>query len=393
MQIYKTFFKVMAKYKISLMIYTGITVFMLIALTATSETDEDVSLNKYTILVVDNDNSEVSKEFINFLGSKHTLKEGSYTDEQIKDMLYYLTIREYIVIPEGFGESFINLTDQTKSPVDSLLDATYDDAMPYAIFINMQINQYLNSVKDYMKSGLSLKDASEKCIDSMDTSKYVEMQKKETIQSAKIYTSFQYLPFGIMTVIFSGVLPVITSFNEAEKKNRTIISSYKITSRNIALVLGSATIAALVTSVLDIVTGFRNNGPFLFTTSWWLSIVNTFIYTLSITMLMSMITSLPLGTSKKGRIDSNSYITCILGLTFSFLGGTFVDLTILGDKVAAIGRFIPNYWYSTAARKIWFESANLSDLTECFIFQLLFGLVCVSIGLVFTKFYGNKGTN
>ena len=110
-------------------------------------------------------------------------------------------------------------------------------------------------------------------------------------------------------------------------------------------------------------------------------------------MLMSMITSLPLGTSKKGRIDSNSYITCILGLTFSFLGGTFVDLTILGDKVAAIGRFIPNYWYSTAARKIWFESANLSDLTECFIFQLLFGLVCVSIGLVFTKFYGNKGTN
>ena len=110
-------------------------------------------------------------------------------------------------------------------------------------------------------------------------------------------------------------------------------------------------------------------------------------------MLLSMITSLPLGINKTGSAGTSSFITCIIGLAFSFLGGTFVDLTILGEKVAVIGRFIPNYWYSTAIHKIWFESADFSDLTACYGFQILFGFVCLSIGLVFTKFFGNKGTS
>ena len=391
MQIFKTFFKVMKQYKISLAIYTAIIIFMLLMMTGGEKADEEVSLNKFTILVVDNDNSEVSKELVKFLDSKHNLKEGTYSDEQIKDMLYYLTIREYVEIPEGFGENFTKLTETSdENIVDSLLETTYDDSMPYAIFINMQINQYLNSVKDYMKSGVSLADASSKCTEAMDTSKFVEMQKKETVTSEKIYSSFQYLPFGIMTIIFSGVLPVVMSFNESEKKNRTIISSYKMTNRNIALVLGCATIATLVTVILDVVTSFRNNGPFLFTLPWYLSIANTFIYTLSITMLLSMITSLPLGIAKKGTANANSYITCILGLSFSFLGGTFVDLSLLGDKVAKIGQFTPNYWYSIGLKEIWYEGATFSDVAGTFGMQLLFGLVCLSIGLVFTRFFGEK---
>jgi len=391
MQIFKTFFKVMNQFKLSLALYTAIIISMLLMMTGGSDPDEEVALNKYTVLVVDNDNSEVSKELVKFLGSKQNLKEGTYTDEQIKDMLYYLTIREYIEIPEGFGESFEKLTEESDSDmVDSLLETTYDDSMPYAIFINMQINQYLNSVKEYMRSGVSLQDASEKCTETMDASKFVKMHNKETVTTEQIYASFQYLPFGIMTIIFSGVLPVVMSFNESEKKNRTIISSYKMTNRNIALVLGCATIAALVTVILDIVTSCINNGPFLFTTPWYLSIANTFIYTLSITMLLSMITSLPLGASKKGTANANSYITCIFGLSFSFLGGTFVDLSLLGDKVAKIGQFTPNYWYSIGLKKIWQENATLNDVTNCFGMQLLLGIVCLSIGLAFTKFLGTK---
>ena len=87
MQIYKTFFKVMKKYKISIALYTAIIVFMLVAITAaTSPDSETVEDNRYTILVVDNDQSEISKELVNFLGTKHILKEGTYTDEQIKDL-------------------------------------------------------------------------------------------------------------------------------------------------------------------------------------------------------------------------------------------------------------------------------------------------------------------
>ena len=79
-----------------------------------------------------------------------------------------------------------------------------------------------------------------------------------------------------------------------------------------------------------------------------------------------------------------------IGLSFAFLGGTFVPLTILGDEVAKVGRFIPNYWYSTACLRIWNEGAGLSDIIDCFGLQILFGVLCLSIGLVFTRFFGDK---
>ena len=390
MHVYKTFFKVMTKYKLSIIIYTAIVIFMLFSLinAYSASEEEDVAEKKYTLLIVDNDNSELSKELVKFLGTKHYLEDGSYTDEQIKDMLYYQHITEYIVIPEGFGEKYEKAAENSEA--STLLQATYDEALPYGIFVNMQIDQYLNAVKDYMNSGNTLAEASAKCTDAMDSSKYVSMQKKETVAAQRVYTSFQFLPFGILTIIFSGVLPVIMCFNDAERKNRTIISSYKMTKRNFELILGSASLAFVVTSLLVGLASASQNSEYIFTTSWWLSVGNAFIYTLSVTMLLSMITSLPLGINTKESANTSTFITCIIGLSFSFLGGTFVDITILGDKVAKIGQFTPNYWYSVASRKIWYEGGNLSDVAESFGMQLLFGLVCLSIGLCFTRFFGEK---
>jgi len=390
MHVYKAFFKVMTKYKLSIIIYTTIVIFMLFSLinAYSASEEEDVAEKKYTLLIVDNDNSELSKELVKFLGTKHYLEDGSYTDEQIKDMLYYQYISEYIVIPEGFGEKYEKASENSEA--SSLLQATYDEALPKGIFINMQIDQYLNAVKDYMNSGYTLEEASAKCTDAMDSSKYVSMQKKETVATQRVYTSFQFLPFGILTIIFSGVLPVIMCFNDAERKNRTIISSYKMTKRNFELILGSASLALVVTSLLVGLASASQNSEYIFTTSWWLSVTNSFVYTLSVTMLLSMITSLPLGINTEGSANTSTFITCIIGLSFSFLGGTFVDITILGDKVAKIGQFTPNYWYSVASRKIWYEGGNLSDVAESFGMQLLFGLVCLSIGLCFTRFFGEK---
>ncbi len=398
MQIFKTFFKVMVRYKMSITVYTLIIVFMLLVLTgalSSGKEEEVVTEAQYTVLIKDEDNSDVSKELIEYIGSKHTLKEGEYTEDQIKDMLYYLTIKEYIVIPEGFGDEFKKLVSENATltediTADSLLETTYDDAMPYAIFINMQINQYLNAVKDYMAGGLSLEEASDRCTESLDTSKYVSLYKKETISSERVYKAYQFLPFGIITIVFSGVLPVVLSFNGAEKKNRMIVSSCSMAKRNLMLVLGALTTSLLVVMILIAICSVTNSTDFLFTTSWWLSVANTICFTICINSLLLMITSLPLGVGKEGGVNTTVFITLIISMSFSFLGGTFVDLTILGDKVAAIGRFTPNYWYSLACRKIWYEGAALSDVAGSFGIVLLFGLVCLSIGLGFTKFFGNE---
>ena len=80
-----------------------------------------------------------------------------------------------------------------------------------------------------------------------------------------IYNSFLVLPFGILTILFSGVLSVVISFNEKEKKNRTLVSSTKMTTRNIALVMGTLTIAVIVTSLLITIATLNYSTSYLFT--------------------------------------------------------------------------------------------------------------------------------
>ena len=396
MHIYKTFFKVVKQHKLSIIIYSCIIVFMMIAMTGgANNTDDTFTLASYHLLVVDNDHSEISEALVSYLGKKHILQENNYTQEQIKTQLYYQNISEYIVIPEGFGASFSEVTSKDGTYVQtedfaSRLEATYDDSMPRGIFINTQINDFLNSMADYIKMGKTVSEASEKSEEVLDISGVVSRQKLEINECHDIYTSFTFIPFGIVSIIFSGVLPVIICFNEKERKNRTIVSSIKMTSRNLALAVGTVTVAIVVTTLLIAVSTLLKGGDFIFGEAWWLSILNAYIYTACITMLLSMITSLPLGIDKSGTANTSVFVTMIISLAFSFLGGTFVDLTLLGDKVAVVGRFIPNFWYSTATHKIWYEGAGITDLLSCFGFQLLFGLVCMSIGLVFTKFFGDK---
>ena len=393
MQIYKTFFRVTKQHKVGILLYLGIIIFMLLSMTDNpSESIGTVTSKKYTVLIEDEDNSEVSKMLVTYLGTKHDLKTEKFTDDQIKTMLYYERISDYIVIPKGFGNAFENaIKSGNQNDMSALLESTYDEALPRGIFINMQINEYLNAVADYTNLGYSLKESSAKAESSLDITRFVSMQDQNIDSVSGIYSSFVFLPFGIITIIFSGVLPVVISFNESEKKNRTVISSTKLTTRNVALVLGTLTIAAIVTTVLVTIATFKNSSEFMFTHEWWLSTINAFVYTSVVAMLISMITSLPLGIDKQGTANTSAFLTVIISLSFAFLGGTFVPLSILGDGIAVVGRFIPNYWYSTAANKIWYESASLADLIPCFGFQLLFGLVCLSIGLVFTKFFGSKG--
>ena len=399
MQVYKTFFKVLRKYKMSLIMYSAIMIFMIWVFASESGSgSNDIVQKKYSLLIVDEDNSETSKEFVSYMGKKHNLEVGEYTEDQIKDMLFYENISEYIVIPKGFGETIDSVVKAKKNgktvseeELASLLQATYDDGMPRGIFINMQINQYLNAVTDYMASGESLGDASKRADEALDISEFTTFREEDVDVNAVKYTSFLVLPYGIISIIFSGVIPVIIAFNEKEKKNRTAVSSIKLTTRNISLILGAATVAFAVATIFIIVITLKNGGDFAFTNAWWLSVLNTYIYTLTATLLLSMLTSFPILISK-GSTNAASFLTVIIGLSFAFLGGTFVDLDILGEGVAKVGRFIPNYWYSIVCKKIWYEGAGLTDLFGCYGLQILFGAVCLAIGLAVTRYYGNKAS-
>ena len=107
MTVFKTFFKVLKNYKISLIIYLSISIGVTAMLAGMSGgSDNKYSTTSHGLVVIDNDDSEISRELVAFLDEVNVIKEGDFTDEQIAQLMYYTKISNYLIIPEGFGDAF-----------------------------------------------------------------------------------------------------------------------------------------------------------------------------------------------------------------------------------------------------------------------------------------------
>ena len=375
MQIYKTFFKIVKKNIFFILMYAvivlGVTMAMIAA--TSSKEEEKVKQEKYNIIVVNQDDSEISRALYDYLGEHHTLIPAEqFTKEQITDQIFYEKVLSYIEIPAGFGEAY-------EKSGENRIESTYDDNMPIGMFINMQIDNYLNSVKGFENLDYSLEEAITKTDDSLDMEKYIQMQSQEKSSENTTSMIFNFLPYGILNIIFLGILPVFATFHEEEKANKMQVSGLSSAKKNLSLLLGAATLALVMLVVFDTVVSIPEADQYLFSKTWFFAIGNTVVYTISISMLGFFISNLMGADVAAISVASN-----VIGLGFAFVGGTFVPLRILGDQVKVIGRLIPNYWYSQANEYI-FGSAEPSKIFLCYGMQLVFGVMVLCVGLVVSK--------
>ncbi len=391
MSLYKAFFKIIKKNLLGIVIYFGITLGVLMLLNGVYADNESkkATLDKYNIYVENLDNSEYADAVVDFLKRMHNVKEEKLTEEQVKDLLYYQQVVAYVKIPEGFGDTF-------EKTGENRIVNMYDDSIPVGLYITLQLDNYLNSLRGYTDQGLSIADGSGKAMDSLDITNYVSIHAKEKQKNGTLKGNFNYLPYGILCVMITGVFPAVVAFNKGEKKNRIQVSSMAPGKRNMWILGGGATFAMILMVVMVIVASLMGSGgaavpgnagdsaasaasSVLFTESWWLAVANTAIFTLVVAMMISMFANVPFFASAGASALSN-----IVGLGFCFLGGTFVPLSILGDGVKKVSQFLPNYWYSTANTRI-FDGGTFADVWDCFAIELAFGLVCLFVGLAVSK--------
>ena len=111
MIVFKTFFKVLSRYKFSMIMYLVIAIAII---TIMSGFNSSGNASYYSvsqgIIVLDNDKSEVSRGLIKYLETINYIYEDSFSDEQITDMIYYKKASNYLVIAEGFGAAFLSGT-------------------------------------------------------------------------------------------------------------------------------------------------------------------------------------------------------------------------------------------------------------------------------------------
>lgn len=378
MQVFKTFAKVAKKKFPNTITYFIVFFVLIIAMSfqADSSSSNQFCVSSVDICLIDEDQSMASQALCDYLGSiHHRVTLDSYDRESLQDNLYYYQIGYIVKIPSGFEErlrsgDYKNLIETSKR---------HDSASGY--FVDCQIDAYLNSVAAYLANGFSLQDAladTNQSLERVPQVRSIRFADAAKSSGTLMYYFFQYLPYVALMILMCGLSPVLMTFHE--KKIDARIHCSALANIRISSQLGLACFAyVFFIWIVFLVVAFALTGPSqFFSAAGLMCILNSGVF-----MLIATAIALLLGSF---NLDMNivNMVSNILSLGMSFLCGIFVPQSILGDKVLAIGRFLPAYWNVRVINMLSpFSDDTLSMPTYwmCIGIQLLFFAALFSVYL------------
>lgn len=376
MTVFSTFWKVINKYKGTIILYTVmLIVFGGINMT-TNDTGVDFTSTKPDILIVNNDkDSEITKNLVKYMSDSANIVSVKDNEEARDDALFYRDISYIIYIPKDYGIDTLNVknVELEIKKVD-----TYDAALA-----EMMLSRYVETQNIYLKTNISESELINNINESLKDKTNVEIVSKlNTDKLTKVSRYFNFASYSIMAVTIYIICLVITSFHEQSVNKRIIISSMNYKEHNRLLLLASS-VYALVVWLLYTILGFVILGNELFTLRGLLFIGNEFIFTFCCLTLSLLISSL---CYSKVAVSG---IVNVVALGSAFLCGAFIPLEMLPSSVIKIAHILPTYYFINSNEILKsLEVINISNLHGIFIntiIMLLFSILFIIINNIVTK--------
>lgn len=383
MQLFKAFCKIgkrrIATIGIYFVIYAVITI--ILSATAKDNLNANFQSKELSVCVIDEDNSKASKALTSYLGSIHHLVTLENDPEVLQDHLYYRDINYVLTISKGFEEKL--LAGEKEGFVTNV-------KVPGSLagyFADQQVTEYIQALQLYLTGGFSIDEAIEKVSASFANAGEVEavVFEKETADGKKeVFYFYQYLPYIFILLLFAGLAPIIMIFQEKDIRNRISCSAQKLLSRNLELALGCGAYSIAIWFLFMILGTLVYRGS-MFTENALYAMLNSFVFLLISIGLTLLLSCFDLGVNVMNVVN---IVANLFGLGMSFLGGVFVPQNMLSDKVLAVSRFLPTYWYVRANNMLAGFSSESFDMHlywNAIGIQLLFALTAFALTLVASK--------
>ena len=370
MTVFNTFWKIIKKYKGTIILYTVMLIVFGGLNTTTNDTGIEFSSSKPDILIVNNDKYEgITKNLVDYLTDNSNMIDIKDDESARDDALFYRDISYIIYIPKNYRIDTLNgkNVELEIKKVD-----TYDAALT-----EMMLSRYIETQNIYLKTKISENELINNINESLKNKTNVEIiSKLNTDKLTSITRYFNFASYSIMAVTIYIICLVITSFHEQSVNKRIIISSMNYKKHNRLLLLSSS-IYAIVVLILYTLLGFIILGNELFSIRGLLFIGNEFVFTMSCLTLSLLISSL---VSSKVAVSG---IVNVVALGSAFLCGAFIPLEWLPSSVIKIAHILPAYYFISSNETIkTLEIINTSTLHTVFIntavilaFTILFTII------------------
>lgn len=367
MTVFKTFWKVVNKYKGTIILYTVMLLTFGTMNLKTNDINTTFTNSKPDVLIIDQDESLISKNLVDYFDKFANLVKVEESEDKIDDALFYRDVSYVIYIPYGYEKDILNGINpelEIKSAGD------YE-----ASLANMLLSRYINVQNIYSKS-VDNDELIEVINNNLANSANVNIvSKMDNVKSSNMASFFNFASYSIMAVIMYIICLVLSSFHDENVNKRTIVSSMNYKKYN-RLVLISSFGFSFIVWILYTLLGFVLLDDML-SIRGVIYIINTFVFSFCALNLALLISSL---TSNKNAING---IVNVLALGQAFLCGAFILAEFLPEFVLKIAHIFPSYWYINSNNLMsTMEVINFNNMKPVFanllvliIFSIVFMII------------------
>lgn len=375
MTVFNTFWKVINKYKGTIILFTV----MLVAFgginTTTSNNSLDFANDKPDIIIINNDqNKGLTKNLISYLKENTNVK--NIKEEKIDDALFYRQVNYIIYIPKNYRNDILS---GINPKIDKKTTGDYDSSLAEII-----LKRYLKTQEVYSKTTSNEEELIGKINTNLKTKSEVSITSTvNTDKTSKASRYYNFASYSIMYTIIFIICMVLSSFNEKVIKKRTIISSMNYKTHN-KLILKASFLYSIIVWLLFMVLGIILFPDTIISLRGLIYTINAFVFTFASLTLALLISSL---SSNKNVITGIANVVC---LGSAFLCGAFIPTTWLPETVIKVSRVFPTYWYVNSNDLLSnLEKINLNSL-EPIIINMLVVLLFSLIFIVLTNIISKK---
>lgn len=376
MTVFNTFWKVINKYKGTIILFTVMLVTFGGINTTSNNSTVDFTNSKPDIIIVNNSgNNDLTKNLISYLEKNTNVKDVKNTEEARNDALFYREVNYIIYIPKDYQKDVLS----GKTPeIDIKTVGDYTSSLA-----EMLLTRYLKIQSIYAKN-ISTEQELITVINKnlSKTSEVTITSKVDTAKTSRVSRYFNFASYSAMFIIIFVICMVLSSFHTKTIKKRTIISSMNYKTHNKYL-LRASFIYSIIVWLL-----FMLLGTILFSNT--ILSLRGLVY--AINLLIFIFTSLTLALLLSTLIDNKDAVNGIvnvISLGSAFLCGAFIPTEWLPETVIKISRIFPTYWYVNSNDLLAsLQTINMTSLNQVIInmiVMLVFALIFIIINNLVSK--------
>lgn len=355
MIVFSTFWRIVKKYKGTILLYT-VMLIMFGGINLTSNSTNDMfTPTKPNIFIVNKDsNMGLTKNLINYLKKNTNVVSLEDDEEKINDALFYRDISYVIYIPKNYSKDVLDKKDVT---IDIKSSKDYTSSLT-----EMMLDKYLNVQSNLVNITNNQDELVNMINNTLDVnSEVVVSSKLDNSYLNRVSRYFNFGSYSLLAVIIFIVTLVINSFKENTINKRIIVSSFNYKKHNSLLMLSSF-VYSLIVWVLFSLLSVILLGKDMISLRGILYFVNTLMFvmpTLSFGILISTLVN---------NKDSIGGIVNVVSLGSAFLCGAFIPTEYLPKIVLSIAHVFPAYYFIDSNNLLSsMEIINFSNLIPVFI--------------------------